>query len=88
MLLDQGLVRANSRPGAMISKASRACLPGDNACHIEGIQRVATDTVATMQDIGSTISEVNEIAAAIASAVEEQNSATQEIANNLRQAAA
>ncbi len=56
--------------------------------HIEGIQRVATDTVATMQDIGSTISEVNEIAAAIASAVEEQNSATQEIANNVRQAAA
>jgi methyl-accepting chemotaxis protein len=60
----------------------------DIRVHIEGIQRVATDTVETMQDIGTTISEVNEIAAAIAAAVEEQNSATQEIASNVRQAAA
>ena len=56
--------------------------------HIEGIQRVATDTVQTMQEIGTTIAEVNEIAAEIAQAVEQQSSATQEIANNVRQAAA
>ena len=51
--------------------------------------RAATgDTVAAIQAIGATIGEINEIATAIASAVEQQGAATQEIARNVQQAAA
>jgi len=45
-------------------------------------------TVSAIQNIGSTIREINGIAATIAAAVEEQNAATQEIARNVQQAAA
>ncbi|HEY3149322.1 MAG TPA: methyl-accepting chemotaxis protein, partial [Dongiaceae bacterium] len=40
------------------------------------------------QGIGKIISEINEVATSIASAVEEQGAATREIARNLQQAAA
>ncbi len=59
----------------------------DIRVQIEGIQRAAADTVQTIQGIGSTIGAINEIATAIASAVEEQGAATREIAENVRQAA-
>jgi methyl-accepting chemotaxis protein len=54
---------------------------------IAGIQGATKDSVEAIKLIGKTIGEVNEIATAIASAVEEQSAATQEIARNVQQAA-
>ncbi|SDT89542.1 methyl-accepting chemotaxis protein [Stappia sp. ES.058] len=55
---------------------------------IGGIQSETDGAVAAIQSIGTTIAEINEIAAGIASAVEEQTSATREIARNVEEAAA
>ncbi len=55
---------------------------------IAAMQSATTETVAAIQTIGSTISQLSEIATTIASAVEEQSAATQEIARNVEQAAA
>ena len=55
---------------------------------IMAIQTATGDSVVAMRAIGETIGKMNEIAAAIASAVEEQGAATQEIARNVQQAAA
>lgn len=51
------------------------------------IQGSASATVGAIQSIGSTIVKINEIAASVASAVEEQGAATRDIANNVQQAA-
>ena len=56
--------------------------------HIVAMQKATGETVAAIQGIGGTIGEINEIATAIAAAVEEQGAATQEIARNVQQAAA
>jgi methyl-accepting chemotaxis protein len=55
---------------------------------VTGIQGATKDAVVSIQHIGKTINEVDEIAATIAAAVEEQGAATQEIARNVEQAAA
>jgi methyl-accepting chemotaxis protein len=55
---------------------------------IAAMQGATADTVAAIQSIGATIGQLNEIATTIASAVEEQGAATQEIARNVHQAAA
>ena len=55
---------------------------------ITGIQHATRDAVTAIQSIGQTIGRINEIATTIASAVEEQGAATQEIARNVQQAAA
>jgi methyl-accepting chemotaxis protein len=54
---------------------------------IGGIQTATNDAVMAIDGIGKTIGEINEIASAIAAAVEEQGAATQEIARNVEQAA-
>ena len=54
---------------------------------ISGVQSATQSAVEAIQGIGKTIGEIDEIAAAIASAVEEQGAATQEIARNVDQAA-
>ncbi len=54
---------------------------------IAGMQGVAGEAVEAIGGIGETITEVNEIAAAIAAAVEEQSTATQDIARNVQEAA-
>ncbi|TCS65107.1 methyl-accepting chemotaxis protein [Varunaivibrio sulfuroxidans] len=54
---------------------------------IGGIQTATQDAVGAIQSIGGIIGEINEIASAIAAAVEEQGAATQEIARNVEQAA-
>ncbi len=51
------------------------------------IQDATRQAVTAIQRIGHTIGEINEIAASIASAVEQQNAATQEISRNVQQAA-
>ena len=58
------------------------------SAQIGGIQSATRDAVTAIQGIGKTIGEIDEIASAIAAAVEEQGAATQEIARNVEQAAA
>ncbi len=54
---------------------------------ISGIQTATENAVGAIHKIGSTITEINEIASTIAAAVEEQSAATQEIARNVEEAA-
>jgi len=54
---------------------------------IAGIQTATQDSVAAIKEIGDTIGQLSEISSTIASAVEEQGAATQEIARNVQQAA-
>jgi methyl-accepting chemotaxis protein len=54
---------------------------------IAGMQAATQDSVAAIKEIGGTIGRVSEIATAIATAVEEQGAATQEISRNVQQAA-
>ena len=60
----------------------------DIARQIGNIQDATKEAVGSIQAISTTIGEINEIAAAIAAAVEEQGAATQEIARSVQQAAA
>ena len=53
---------------------------------VAAIQGATKSSVTAIQSIGATIQRVNEIAAAIAAAVEEQGAATREIARNVQQA--
>ena len=55
---------------------------------ISGIQTSTQEAVTAIEAIGKTIGAIDEVAAGIASAVEEQGAATQEIARNVEQAAA
>jgi methyl-accepting chemotaxis protein len=54
---------------------------------IAAMQSVTGDAVKAIQGIGQRIGEINEIATAIAGAVEEQGAATREIAGNVQNAA-
>jgi methyl-accepting chemotaxis protein len=54
---------------------------------VSAIQSATDSVVAAFRSTGTTISEMNEIAAAISSAIEEQGAATREIAGNIQQAA-
>ncbi|MBR0778374.1 methyl-accepting chemotaxis protein [Bradyrhizobium diazoefficiens] len=54
---------------------------------ISGIQKVAGDAIAAIQTIGGIIGEVNEVATAIAAAVQQQGAATQEITRSTQYAA-
>jgi methyl-accepting chemotaxis protein len=58
------------------------------ANQIGAMQNATTGAVSAIRTIGDTISQINEIAAGIASAIEEQGAATREIARNVQQAAA
>jgi PAS domain S-box-containing protein len=60
----------------------------DINAQIAAMQSATGATVAAIQSIGETIGQINEIAVAIASAVEQQGAATQAIAHNVQQAAA
>jgi methyl-accepting chemotaxis protein len=54
---------------------------------IAGIQASTADAVTAIQEIGAVISQVNQISMTIAAAIEEQGTATQEIARNAQEAA-
>ena len=54
---------------------------------VTDMQKATADAAVAIDRISGTIVRVNEIAGAIAAAIEEQNSATKEIANNVQQAA-
>jgi methyl-accepting chemotaxis protein len=55
--------------------------------HIRGMQTATQESVAAIKEIGGTIGRISEIATTIASAVEQQGAATQEISRNVQQAA-
>ncbi|WP_284735740.1 methyl-accepting chemotaxis protein [Dongia deserti] len=57
------------------------------SAHIAAIQAATSRSVAAIAGIGGTIKTIDEIAAAIASSIEEQGAATREIASNAQQAA-
>jgi methyl-accepting chemotaxis protein len=59
----------------------------DIAAQIAAIQSVTQDAVEAIRRIGGTIGEVSTVATSIASAVEEQGAATQEITRNTQEAA-
>jgi methyl-accepting chemotaxis protein len=59
----------------------------DIASQIGQIQQATGQAVNAIRDIGTTITEISQIAVAIAAAVEEQQSATQEIARTVQEAA-
>ena len=54
---------------------------------IASMQQVTTTAVGAIRNIGDTIAEINEVTTAIAAAVEEQGTATREIARNIQHAA-
>jgi len=58
------------------------------AAQVGAIQSATGDSVSRIDGISRIITEINEIATTIASAVEEQGAATKEIARNVQQAAA
>ncbi|QUS41696.1 methyl-accepting chemotaxis protein [Tardiphaga alba] len=60
---------------------------GEISTQISGIQAATQQSVGAIKEIGDTIGRMSEIASTIASAVEEQGAATQEIARNVQQAA-
>ncbi|MCP5364446.1 MAG: Cache 3/Cache 2 fusion domain-containing protein [Hyphomicrobiales bacterium] len=57
------------------------------SAQINGVRSEIDGTVGAIEGIAGTIARINEIAASIASAVEEQGAATSEIARNVEQAA-
>ncbi len=57
------------------------------AAQIQAVQSISGEAAQAIGGIGGTIGQLNEIATAIASAVEEQNAATAEIARNVQEAA-
>jgi methyl-accepting chemotaxis protein len=60
---------------------------GEIGLQITGIQAATDDSVAAIKEIGDTIGRMSEISSTIASAVEQQGAATQEISRNVQQAA-
>jgi methyl-accepting chemotaxis protein len=52
--------------------------------HIAGMQGATQESVAAIKEIGGTIGKISDIAATIASSVEQQSSATQEIARSVQ----
>ena len=57
------------------------------ATQIARMQGATRDAVTAIQSIGHTIGQINEIATAIAAAVDEQGATTRDIASNVQQAA-
>lgn len=55
--------------------------------HITGMQLATQESVAAIKEIGQTIGQISRIAGTIATAVEQQSSATQEIARNVQSVA-
>ncbi len=58
----------------------------DIASHVDNVQSVTRKVVTAMENIGGRIETINEIATAVAAAVEEQTSATSEIARTVSSA--
>ncbi len=66
--------------------AQTASATNEISSQIAGMQLATQELVVAIKQIGSTISRISEIAATIATSVEQQGGATQEIARNVEQA--
>jgi methyl-accepting chemotaxis protein len=67
--------------------AQTASATNEISSQIAGMQVATQESVLAIKQIGTTISRISEIAATIASSVDQQGGATQEIARNVEQAA-
>jgi methyl-accepting chemotaxis protein len=81
----RGFAVVASEVKALAEQTARAT--GDISLHINGIQAATQESVGAIKEIGDTIGRMSEIASTIASAVEQQGAATQEISRNVQQAA-
>jgi len=81
----RGFAVVASEVKALAEQTAKAT--GEISQQITGIQVATQDSVGAIKDIGDIIGRMSEIASTIASAVEEQGAATQEIARNVQQAA-
>src|ERR1700722_8321930 len=67
--------------------AQTATATEDISAQIKSIQDATHDAVAAIEHIGTTITRINEIATAVASAVEQQDATTREMAQNVHRVA-
>jgi methyl-accepting chemotaxis protein len=81
----RGFAVVASEVKALAEQTAKAT--GEIGQQITGIQAATQDSVGAIKEIGGTIERLSEISATIASAVEEQGAATQEISRNVQQAA-
>jgi methyl-accepting chemotaxis protein len=81
----RGFAVVASEVKSLASQTARATDEISN--HITGMQEATQESVAAIKAIGDTISEISDIAASIASAVEQQGAATREIAQNVQNVA-
>lgn len=81
----RGFAVVASEVKALAEQTAKAT--GEISMQISGIQTATQESVGAIKEIGDTIGRMSEIASTIASAVEEQGAATQEISRNVQQAA-
>ena len=81
----RGFAVVASEVKALAEQTAKAT--GEISMQISSIQAATQESVTAIKDIGDTIGRMSEIASTIASAVEEQGAATQEISRNVQQAA-
>jgi methyl-accepting chemotaxis protein len=81
----RGFAVVASEVKALAEQTAKAT--GEISQQIDGIQAATQDSVGAIREIGGTIGRMSEIASAIASAIEEQGAATQEMSRNVQQAA-
>jgi methyl-accepting chemotaxis protein len=81
----RGFAVVASEVKALAEQTAKAT--GEISAQISGIQAATQESVGAIKEIGDTIGRMSEIASTIASAVEEQGAATQEISRNVQQAA-
>jgi methyl-accepting chemotaxis protein len=81
----KGFAVVASEVKALAEQTAKAT--GEISTQIAGIQAATQESVSAIKEIGDTIGRMSEIASTIASAVEEQGAATQEISRNVQQAA-
>jgi methyl-accepting chemotaxis protein len=81
----RGFAVVASEVKALAEQTAKAT--GDISQQINGIQAATQESVGAIRQIGDTIGKMSEIASSIASAVEQQGAATQEISRNVQQAA-
>lgn len=77
----------SSQPKSRLWPQQTAKATGEITHQVGGIQAVTQELVLAMQSISGTISRISESSSVIASAVEQQGAATQEISQNIQKAA-